>query len=66
MATWRSRRRWSPRCRDVDSVYLMWPAIPVEPRVVEAIAGHAQRVAYLSTDVADLAEGEQATAAALP
>ena len=50
-----------PALRDVDSVYLMWPAIPVEPCVVAAIAGHAQRVAYLSTDVADLADGEQAT-----
>ncbi|GLX38464.1 nucleotide-diphosphate-sugar epimerase [Streptomyces roseochromogenus] len=51
-----------PALRDVESVYLMWPGLPVvDPRVVETIARHAERVVYLSTDVADLAEGEQAT-----
>lgn len=50
-----------PALRGVESVYLMWPGIAVEPRVVEAIAGHAKRVVYLSTDVDDLADGEQAT-----
>jgi uncharacterized protein YbjT (DUF2867 family) len=50
-----------PALRDVESVYLMWPGIAVEPRVVEAIAEHARHVVYLSTDVADLADGEQAT-----
>ncbi|WP_406311445.1 NmrA family NAD(P)-binding protein [Streptosporangium sp. NBC_01639] len=48
-----------PALRDVDGVYLMWPGIPVEPRVVEVIAGHTKRVAYLSADVADLADGER-------
>ncbi|MFG3226986.1 NmrA family NAD(P)-binding protein [Kitasatospora sp. NPDC048194] len=43
----------------VASVYLMWPAIPVQPRVVELIAEHAEHVVYLSTDVADLADDEQ-------
>ncbi|WSK66808.1 NmrA family NAD(P)-binding protein [Streptomyces sp. NBC_01276] len=47
--------------RDVESVYLMWPGIAVDPRVVEVIARHAERVVYLSTDVADLADGEPAT-----
>lgn len=47
--------------RDVERVYLMWPGIPVDPRVVKAIAGHAQHIVYLSTDVSDLADGEQAT-----
>lgn len=50
-----------PALRDVDSVYLMWPGIPVEPAVVDAIAGHAKRVVYLSADVAELADGEEAT-----
>ena len=47
--------------RDVESVYLMWPGLAVEPRVVKTIAAHARRVVYLSADVADLAEGERAT-----
>ncbi|MFJ2579713.1 NmrA family NAD(P)-binding protein [Kitasatospora aureofaciens] len=47
--------------RGVDGAYLMWPGIPVEPRVVELIAQHAKRVVYLSADVADLADGEPAT-----
>jgi uncharacterized protein YbjT (DUF2867 family) len=50
-----------PALHDVDAVYLMWPGIPVEPRVVKAIAQHAKRIVYLSTDVADLADTEQAT-----
>ena len=45
--------------RGVDRVYLMWPGLPVEPRVVEIIAEHAERVVYLSADVPDLADGEQ-------
>lgn len=48
-----------PALRDVDAVYLMWPGIRVEPRVVESIAEYAKRVVYLSADVADLADGEQ-------
>jgi len=44
-----------------DSVYLMWPGLPVEPRVVGIIAEHAERVVYLSADVPDLADGEQPT-----
>ncbi|MFF3074939.1 NmrA family NAD(P)-binding protein [Kitasatospora sp. NPDC057936] len=40
------------------SVYLMWPGIPVQPRVVELIAKHAKQVVYLSADVADLADDE--------
>ncbi|MBB5936973.1 NmrA family NAD(P)-binding protein [Streptomyces zagrosensis] len=47
--------------RGVDSVFLLWPGLPVvDPRVVEVIAEHAQQVVYLSTDVADLADGETA------
>lgn len=45
--------------RDVESVYLMWPGLPVEPRLVEIIAEHAERVVYLSADVPDLVDGEQ-------
>ncbi|MBD0692499.1 SDR family oxidoreductase [Streptomyces sp. CBMA123] len=44
----------------VEAVYLMWPGIPVQPRVVELIAEHAGRVVYLSTDVPDLADDEPA------
>ncbi|WP_329493463.1 NmrA family NAD(P)-binding protein [Kitasatospora herbaricolor] len=55
-----SPRTLEPAVRGVDGVYLMWPGIPVEPRVVETISAFAARVVYLSTDVADLAEGEQA------
>jgi hypothetical protein len=40
----------------VARVYLMWPGLPLEPRVVELIAEHAQRVVYLSADVPDLAD----------
>jgi uncharacterized protein YbjT (DUF2867 family) len=50
-----------PALHDVDSVYLMWPGIPVEPGVVKAIDQHAKRIVYLSTDVADLADKEEAT-----
>src|SRR4051794_19083473 len=50
-----------PALRDVDSVYLMWPGLAVEPRVVELIAEHARRVVYLSADIPDLADGEQPT-----
>jgi hypothetical protein len=50
-----------PALRGVEAVYLMWPGLAVEPGVVDAIAEHATRVVYLSTDVADLADGEQAT-----
>src|SRR3954467_1026138 len=45
----------------VESVYLMWPGLPVKPRVVQIIAEHAERVVYLSADVPDLADGEQPT-----
>ncbi|MGA5820687.1 NmrA family NAD(P)-binding protein [Kitasatospora sp. NPDC094028] len=47
----------------VERVYLMWPGLPgIDPRpVVEAIAEHAERVVYLSTDVADLADDEPPT-----
>jgi uncharacterized protein YbjT (DUF2867 family) len=51
----------APALDGVESVYLMWPGIPVQAGVVEAIADHAQRVVYLSTDVTDLADGEPAT-----
>jgi uncharacterized protein YbjT (DUF2867 family) len=47
--------------RGVGSVYLMWPGLPVAPRVVQMIAEHAERVVYLSADVPDLADGEQPT-----
>ncbi|MET9293611.1 NmrA family NAD(P)-binding protein [Streptomyces sp. NPDC003077] len=50
-----------PALRGVRSVYLMWPGIPVEPGVVERIAGHAEHVVYLSADVTDLADGERPT-----
>jgi uncharacterized protein YbjT (DUF2867 family) len=45
----------------VESVYLMWPGLPVDPRVIQIIAEHAERVVYLSADVPDLADGEQPT-----
>ncbi|WP_097240231.1 NmrA family NAD(P)-binding protein [Streptomyces sp. 1331.2] len=44
----------------VEAVYLMWPGLPVQPRVVESIARHAKRVVYLSADVPDLADDEPA------
>ncbi|MBH5338236.1 NAD(P)H-binding protein [Streptomyces pactum] len=47
-----------PALRGADGVYLMWPGLPVRPRVVELIAEHTERVVYLSTDVPDLADGE--------
>ncbi|MFI6927993.1 NAD(P)H-binding protein [Nonomuraea spiralis] len=47
--------------RGVDRVYLMWPGIPVDPRVVTTVAERAERVAYLSADVTDLADDESAT-----
>ncbi|MFH8371248.1 SDR family oxidoreductase [Streptomyces sp. NPDC018031] len=43
----------------VTSVFLMWPGLPVSPRVVELIAEHAERVVYLSADVTDLRDGER-------
>ncbi len=46
--------------RGVDAVYLMWPGLPVDSRAVDAIARSARHVVYLSTDVADLADGEPA------
>lgn len=49
-----------PALLGVDRVYLMWPGLPVDRRVVDVIAAHARHVVYLSTDVADLAEGEEA------
>ncbi|WP_412516668.1 NmrA family NAD(P)-binding protein [Actinomadura madurae] len=45
----------------VDGVYLMWPGLPVDARIVDALARHVRHVVYLSTDVADLADGETAT-----
>src|SRR4051794_36240831 len=45
----------------VESVYLMWPGLPVQPGVVQAIAEHAERVVYLSADVPDLADDQQPT-----
>ncbi|AXB48425.1 nucleoside-diphosphate sugar epimerase [Amycolatopsis albispora] len=47
-----------PALAGVDRVFLVWPGIPVEPRVVELIAEHARQVVYLSADVPDLADGE--------
>jgi uncharacterized protein YbjT (DUF2867 family) len=46
--------------RGVDKVFLVWPGLPVDPGVVDALADHAGRVVYLSTDVSDLADGEPA------
>ncbi|WAL69078.1 NmrA family NAD(P)-binding protein [Amycolatopsis cynarae] len=45
----------------VDAVFLIWPGIAVEPRTVKAIITGVRQVVYLSTDVADLADGEPAT-----
>ncbi|MEU8250959.1 NAD(P)H-binding protein [Nonomuraea sp. NPDC048916] len=52
-----------PALKDVETVFLVWPGFAAETAadVVEAIAGQARRVVYLSADVADLQEGEQAT-----
>ncbi|MFT2020126.1 NmrA family NAD(P)-binding protein [Streptomyces sp. 796.1] len=47
--------------RGVERAYLMWPGLPVDPRVVEVITEQVQHVAYLSTDVADLADDEEPT-----
>ncbi|GLZ76554.1 nucleotide-diphosphate-sugar epimerase [Actinorhabdospora filicis] len=43
----------------VGTVFLVWPGLPVDPRVIELIAAHAGKVVYLSADVTDLAEGEE-------
>jgi uncharacterized protein YbjT (DUF2867 family) len=51
----------TPALHGVESVYLMWPGLPVDPRVIQIIAEHAERVVYLSADVPDLADGEQPT-----
>lgn len=48
-----------PALRGAERVFLMWPGLPVRPRVVELIAGHAERVVYLSADVPDLRDGER-------
>lgn len=45
----------------VNDVYLMWPGLPVDHRIVDALARHVRHVVYLSTDVTDLADGETAT-----
>jgi uncharacterized protein YbjT (DUF2867 family) len=50
-----------PALREVDRVFLVWPGLPVDPGVVDAIADHASRVVYLSTDVSDLADDEPPT-----
>jgi uncharacterized protein YbjT (DUF2867 family) len=42
----------APALREVDRVFLVWPGLPVDPRVVDAIAGQAARVVYLSTEPA--------------
>jgi uncharacterized protein YbjT (DUF2867 family) len=49
---------------DVDAVFLLWPFLTAEGAkpVVEAIAGHAKRVVYLSTAGA----GDQADRASNP
>ncbi|MFE6780240.1 NmrA family NAD(P)-binding protein [Streptomyces sp. NPDC057702] len=47
--------------RGVERVYLMWPGLPVDPRVVEVVTEHARQVVYLSTDVTDLADNEEPT-----
>ncbi|MFD4998141.1 NmrA family NAD(P)-binding protein [Streptomyces buecherae] len=47
--------------RGVERVYLMWPGLPVDPRVLEVITDQARQVVYLSTDVADLADDEEPT-----
>ncbi|WP_407548113.1 NmrA family NAD(P)-binding protein [Streptomyces sp. Pv4-95] len=56
-----SPRTLEPALDGVSHVYLMWPGIPVDPRVVEVIAKRVERVVYLSADVPDLADGEPAT-----
>ncbi|MFD1544340.1 NAD(P)H-binding protein [Nonomuraea guangzhouensis] len=52
-----------PALKDVESVFLIWPGFAAETAapVVKAIAAHARRVVYLSADVEDLADGEEAT-----
>lgn len=50
-----------PALREVDRVFLVWPGLPVDAGVVDALADHASRVVYLSTDVSDLADDEPAT-----
>jgi uncharacterized protein YbjT (DUF2867 family) len=45
----------------MDGVYLMWPGLPVDHRIVDALARNVRHVVYLSTDVTDLADGETAT-----
>ncbi|MCA2227143.1 NmrA family NAD(P)-binding protein [Nonomuraea aurantiaca] len=52
-----------PALKDVESVFLIWPGFAAETArdVVQAIAAHARRVVYLSADVEDLADGEEAT-----
>jgi uncharacterized protein YbjT (DUF2867 family) len=50
----------APALRDVDAVYLMWPGLPVDLTVIDLVSRHARHVAYLSTDVPDLADGAPA------
>ncbi|HUR07846.1 MAG TPA: NAD(P)H-binding protein [Nonomuraea sp.] len=52
-----------PALNDVESVFLIWPGFAAETAapVVKAIAAQARRVVYLSADVEDLADGEEAT-----
>jgi uncharacterized protein YbjT (DUF2867 family) len=52
-----------PALKDVESVFLIWPGFAAETArdVVKVIAAHARRVVYLSADVEDLADGEEAT-----
>jgi uncharacterized protein YbjT (DUF2867 family) len=47
----------------VETVFLIWPGFAAETAapVVKSIAAHARRVVYLSADVEDLADGEEAT-----
>lgn len=49
----------APALDGVGAVFLVWPGLPVDPRVIELIAERAGKVVYLSADVTDLAEGEE-------
>jgi uncharacterized protein YbjT (DUF2867 family) len=50
----------APALEGVDAAYLLWPGLPVDLTVIDLIAARVRHVAYLSTDVRDLRDGERA------
>jgi uncharacterized protein YbjT (DUF2867 family) len=50
----------APALRDIDSVFLVWPGLPVDLTGIDLVARQVRHVAYLSTDVADLPDGAPA------